>query len=101
MSAESFQLIDSETIDISIIKGNFVNVYQQQRAQISDPDQNLGITSGENNNYHQIGNSYFEFDRTIRKLAANPTDRVLTNAPVIRLVSNAFCLLFQINQIKN
>ena len=44
---------------------------------------------GENNNYHQIGNGYLEFDITVRNTAGN-----FTNASVIRLVNNAFAYCF-------
>ena len=44
---------------------------------------------GENNNYHQIGNAYLEFDITVRNPAANFTD-----ASVIRLVNIAFAYCF-------
>ena len=57
MSLEDFQLIDNEPIDNSIIKRDFIKVYHQQGAQLIDPDQNIEFIFGENNNYHQIGNS--------------------------------------------
>ena len=64
MSLEDFQSIDNES---SIIKRDFIKVYHQQGAQLNDPDQNIEFIFGENNKYHQIGNSYFEFDITVRK----------------------------------
>ena len=85
MSLEDFRLIDNEAIGISIIKRDFINVYHQQGAQLSDPDQNIEFIFGENNNYHQIGNSYLQFDITVRNPAANSADYT-----PIRLVNNGF-----------
>ena len=64
MSLEDFQLIDNEPIDISIKKRDFIKVYHQQGAQLNDPDQNIEFIFGKNNKYHQIGNSYLQFDIT-------------------------------------
>ena len=97
MSLEDFQLIDNEPIDNSIIKRDFIKVYHQQGAQLNDPDQNIEFIFGENNNYYQIGNSYLQFDKTVRK-ADNAdfdvTNNVATNE-VIRLVNNAFAHCFK------
>ena len=49
-------------------------------------DQNVEFISGENNNYHQIGNGYVEFDITVRK--SDSTN--FHNGDPIRLVNNAF-----------
>ena len=92
MSLEDFQLIDNEQIDNSIIKRDFIKVYHQQGAQLNDPDQNIEFIFGENNNYHQIGNSYLQFDILVRpQLAANAFD----NDSPIRLVNNAFAHCFK------
>ena len=45
---------------------------------------------GENNNYLQIGNTYLEFDITVRDTAGN-----FTNASLIRFVNNAFAYCFK------
>ena len=97
MSLEDFQLIDKEPIDNSIIKRDFIKVYHQQGAQLNDPDQNIEFIFGENNNYHQIGNSYHQFDITVRKADNanfNVTNDAATNE-VIRLVNNALAYCFK------
>ena len=95
MSLEDFQLIDNEPIDDSIIKRDFIKIYHQQGAQLNDLDQNIEFNFGENNNYHQIGNSYLQFDITVRK-----ADNInFNNDPavneVIRLVNNASAHCFK------
>ena len=57
---------------------------------MNDPDQNVEFIFGEKINYHQIGNSYLEFDITIRDTAGNFTD-----ASNIRLINNCFAYCFQ------
>ena len=57
MSLEKFQLLDNEAFDNSIAKRDYLNIYHQQGAQFNDPDQNIEFIFGENNNFHQIGNS--------------------------------------------
>ena len=47
-----------------------MNVYHQQGAQLTDPDQNIKFIFGENHNYHQIGNAYLEYDITVEDPAA-------------------------------
>ena len=91
MSLEDFELIDNIEIDNSIIKRDFTKIYHQQGAQLNDPDQNIEFMFGENNNYHQIGNSYLQYDVTVRK--ADSTN--FADADVIRLVNNALHILFQ------
>ena len=90
MSLEDFQLIDNESIVNSIIKRDFIKVYHQQGAQLIDPDQNIEFIFGENNNYHQIGSSYFQFDITVQDSLAGFN----ANAE-IRLVNNAFAHCFK------
>ena len=94
MSLEDFQLIDNEPIDNSIIKRDFIKVYHQQ-AQLNDPDQNIEFIFGENNNYHQIGNSYLQFDITVRKADNNNFNNDAAVNEVIRLVNNAFAHCFK------
>ena len=91
MSLGGFQLLDNEPFDNSIIKRVFLEVYHQQGGQLNKSDQNIEFISGENNNYHQIGNSYLEFDITVRRQDnANFTD----NSP-IRLTNNALAYCFK------
>ena len=90
MSLEDFQLIDNEPIDKSIIKRDYLKIYHQQGAQLNDPDLNIEFIFGENNNYHQIGNSYLQFDITIQ----DPTEGFNANAE-IRLVNDAFAHCFK------
>ena len=97
MSLEDFHIIDNEPIDYSIIKRDFLKVSHQQGALLNDPDQNVEFIFGENNNYHQVGNSHFGFDITVRKADGNIFN--FTNDPatneVIGLVTNAFAYCFQ------
>ena len=90
MSLEDFQMIDNDPIDNSIVKRDYTKVYHQQGANLNDSNQNVEFIFGENNNYHQIGNAYLEFDITVRNTAGN-----FTNASVIRLVNNAFAFCFK------
>ena len=90
MSLEDFELIDNEPIDNSIVKRDYTKVYQQQGANLNDSNQNVEFIFGENNNYHQIGNDYLEFDITVGNTPGNST-----NASVIRLVNNAFAFCFK------
>ena len=90
MSLEDFQLIDNEPIDNSIVKRDFSKVYHQSGANLNDVNQNVEFIFGENNNYHQIGNAYLEFDITVQNDAGN-----FTNNSVIRLVNNAFAYCFK------
>ena len=85
MSSDDFQFLDNEPIDNSIMKRDFMKVYHQSGANLNDSNQNVDFMSGENNNYHQIGNAYLQFDITVRDTAGNFTD-----ASDIRLVNNAF-----------
>ena len=92
MSLEDFQLLDIEPFDNSIIKRDFLKVYHQQGAQLNDADQNIEFIFGENNNFHQIGNAYLEFDITVR--AQNVADAFDEDSP-IRLTNNGFAYVFQ------
>ena len=68
-----------------------MKIYHQQGANLNDPDQNVEFIFGENNNYHQIGNSYLEFDITVRNTAGNFID----DGSNIRLINNAFAYCFK------
>ena len=59
-------------------------------AQLNDPNQNSEIIFGENNNYHQIGNAYLDFDIRVRNPAGNFSD-----ASNIRLINDAFAYCFK------
>ena len=89
MCLEDFQLIDD-----SIVKRDYTKVYHQQGANLNDSNQSVEFIFGENNNYHQIGNAYLEFDITIRKVVAAPADPNFANADQIRLINNAFAYCF-------
>ena len=92
MSLEDFQLLDNEPFDNSIIKRDFLKVYHQQGAQLNDADQNIEFIFGVNNNFHQIGNAYLEFDITVR--VQNAADVFVNNSP-IKLTNNRFSYVFQ------
>ena len=94
MSLEDFQLIDNEPIDNSIVERDHTKVYHQSGANLNDSNQNVEFIFGENNNYHQIGNAYLEFDITIRKVVAPPNNPILINTDQIRLINNAFAYCF-------
>ena len=68
-----------------------MKIYHQQGAHLNQPDQNVELIFGENNTYHQVGNSYLEFDITVRR-----EDNVnFTNNSAIRLTNNAFAYCFK------
>ena len=91
MSLEDFQLLDNEPINNSIIKRDFLKVYHQQGAQLNQSYQNVEFIFGENNIYHKVGDSYLEFDITVRK--ADTTNFHTEDA--IRLVYNGFAFCFK------
>ena len=91
MSLEDFQLLDNEPLDNSIIKRDFTKIYHREGDQLNQSDQNIEFIFGENNNYHQIGNAYLEFNITVRK---NDTTNFHNDDP-IRLVNNAFAFCFK------
>ena len=90
MSLEDFQLIDNEHIDNSIVKRDYTKIYHNQGASLNDFNQNVEFIFAENDNYHQIGNAYLEFDIRVRNTAGN-----FTNASAIRLVNNTFAYCFK------
>ena len=91
MSLEDFQLLDNEPFDNSIIKRDFTKIYHRQGDQLNQSDQNFEFIFGENNNYHQIGNAYLEFNITVRK---NDDTNFHFDDPV-RLVNNGFAFCFK------
>ena len=98
MSLEEFQLLDSEPFDnISIIKRDFTKFYHRQGAQLNQSDRNFVFIFGENNNYHQIGGGYLEFNITVRK---NDTTKFHIEDP-IRLVNNGYAFCFKEARLSN
>ena len=91
MSIEDFQLLDKEPFDNSIIKRDFLKIYHQQGAQLNQSDQNIEFIFGENNNYHQVGTSYLEFDITVRR----EDNANFDNDSRFRLTNNAFAYCFK------
>ena len=91
MSSEDFRLLDNEPFDNSIIKRDFTKVNLQQGAQLNQSDQHIEFTIGEDNHYHQIGNSYLEFDITVRR--KNNAD--FGNNNPVRMTNNAFAYVFK------
>ena len=91
MSLEDFQALYNEPFDNSIIKRGFTKTFHQQGAQLRQSDQNIEFAFGENNNYHQIGNSHSEFDITVRK---NDTTNFHIEDP-IRFLNNGFAFCFK------
>ena len=65
--------------------------YHRQGDQLNQPDQNIEFLFGENNNYHQIGNGYLEFNITVRK---NDDTNFLYDDPA-RLVNNGYAFCFK------
>ena len=90
MSLEDFELLDNEPYNHTIKKRDFLKVYHQQGAQLNNADQNIEIIFGEINNYHQLGNSYLEYDITVRSQVAG-----FNNDAAIRLTKNGFAYVFQ------
>ena len=91
MSLEDFHLLDNEPFDYSIIKRDFTKIYHQQGAPLNQSDQNIEVIFGANNNYHQIGNGYIEFNITVRK---SDTTNFHIEDP-IRLVNNGYAFCFK------
>ena len=94
MSLEDFQLIDNEPIHNGIIKKDYTKVYHHSGANLNDSNQNVEFLFGENNNYHQVGNAYLEFDITIRKVVAIPANPNFLDTDQIRLLNIAFAYCF-------
>ena len=90
MSIEGYQLIENEPVDDSIIKNDFLKVYQQQEANLNDSDRNVAFIIGESIIYHQSGNAYLEFYITVRNPAAISDD-----PNEIRLIDIAFAYCFK------
>ena len=91
MSLEDFQFLDNEPFENSIVKRDFLKIFHQQGAQLNQSDQNIEFIFGENNMYHQVGNSYLEYDITMRR----EDNANFTNNSPIRLTNNAFAYCFK------
>ena len=89
MSLEGFQLLDNEPLDNSIIERDFTKKYHRQGDQLNQWDQNIEFIFGKNNNYHQIGNTYLEFNITVRK----NDDTNFHHEDPVRLVDNGFAFV--------
>ena len=81
---------------ILFVKRDYLKVYHQQGANLNNSNQIIDFIVGENNNYHEIGNAYLEFDIIVRNPAAN-----FTNASVIILVNIAFAFCFEQGYFSN
>ena len=90
MTLEDFQLLDNEAFDNSIVKKECLKLYHQQGANLNDPYQNVEFIFGEIDNYHQIGNSFLEFDKTVRDTAG-----AFTNASNVTLTNNGLAYCFK------
>ena len=86
MSTEDFQLIDTEKIDDSCIKRDFIKIYHQSGANVVAENSQIKLYSGENQFFTQVCNGYLEFDIRVRR--AN--DNNFADADIIRLVNDAF-----------
>ena len=91
MSSNDFQLLDNQPLDNSIIKGDVTKIYHRQGDQLNQSDQNIEFIFGENNNYHQIGKSYLEFNITVRK----NDDTNFYHEDTVRLVNNGYAFCFK------
>ena len=67
-----------------------MKVYHQQGAQLKDPDENINFIFGENNNCHQTGNAYLEYDITMLSPVA-----VFDNNSQIRLTKLDWHMFFK------
>ena len=76
---------------IIVSQKDFLKVYHQQGAQLNQSAQYIEFIFGENNNFIQIGNSYLEFDITVRK---SDSTNFHYDDPT-RLVINAFAFCFK------
>ena len=84
-------MIDDSKTEDSIINRDFIKIYHQHGAEVNNENQNIKFYFGENLNYIQLGNAYFEIDILVRK--ADATN--FADADEIRLVNNALAYVFQ------
>ena len=90
MRAESFQLLDTEKIDDSFIKRDFIKTYHQSGAIANAENSPIKFFFGENHNFFQVGNGFLEFDIRVRRADGNRSTIVAPGNDIIRLVNNAF-----------
>ena len=94
MKAEDFQLIDTEKIDDSIMKPDFIDNYRQSGANIDAENSQIKFYFVGIQNFIQVGIGYLEFD--IRSRKANNTNFIVaadnTNE-IIRSVNNALAYI--------
>ena len=74
MRLEDFQFIHDTSNDSSIIKRDYMKIYQQQRDQLSKSSKRIDFKFGENNNYHQLGYADPKFDVTLTKDGNNSSN---------------------------
>ena len=86
MSGEDFQLIDTEKIDDSPIRRDFIKLYHQSEANVDAENSQSKFYFGENHIFLQVGDDYLEFDIRIRL----DNDNNFVDGKVIRLVNTAF-----------
>ena len=55
MNAEDFQPIDDEKIDDSIIKRDFIKIYNQFGGNVDAQNSNIKFCFGENHKFIQVG----------------------------------------------
>ena len=70
---------------------DYLKIYHQQGAQLNQSDQNIEFIFGENNNHHQIGDSFLEFDITVRRNDNDDFD----HDSAIRLTNNGLAYVFK------
>ena len=95
MSAQDFQLIDTEKIEVSFIKRDFIKVYHQSGANVDAEKSQTKVYIGENQNCFKAGDGYLEFHKRIRLV----NDSKFVDGNVIRLVNNAFAYTIQDDRI--
>ena len=99
MSVLDFQQIDEEKIDDSIIKGDFIKIYPQSRANVDSENSNKKFYFAENHNFNQVGNGYLEFDVKIREAGGCNFTITAPGHNIIRLVNTAFAYTLHDAQI--
>ena len=104
MKLEDYHLTEDSPIDTSIIKRDFTKIYQQYGARKNHVDRIFEIISGENNIYHENGNSFLQYDITIRKVALppanegdplNPPNPEFIFVHIVRMARKAFAFTFK------
>ena len=90
MSLEECQLVDDK-----IKERDFLKIYHQQGANPKNPDYDSEFVFGENINDHQMGNAYFQFDITVRKIVAIPVIPDFRVGDELRFLKIAFAYFFK------